>query len=167
MWDKYNISHNDLHIGNIMYINTNLKYLDYEINGKKYRVPTNGKIIKIIDFGRACIKLGNTQLNNNVFDIHNLAHTQYYFKNNIFKKNTIVEPNSSNDLVMLVNDILDSIKIEDEKTLLFLTDILRDKQGSFNKMPLSFTSNYKISRVNWKYNMDNIFERFPMDRFKV
>ena len=49
----FNMTHNDLHTNNIMYINTDKKHLYYKINNKHYKVPTFGKIFKIIDFGRA------------------------------------------------------------------------------------------------------------------
>ena len=48
----FNFTHNDLHTNNIMFIETEKKYLIIDIK-KLYRVPTFGKIYKIIDFGRA------------------------------------------------------------------------------------------------------------------
>lgn len=50
--------HNDLHTNNVMWTTTDQEYLYYEIKGstgkdRYYRVPTFGKIFKIIDFGRA------------------------------------------------------------------------------------------------------------------
>ena len=44
-----------LHTNNIMYEKTDKKYpwLYYCFNGTYYKVPTFGKIFKIIDFGRA------------------------------------------------------------------------------------------------------------------
>ena len=49
----YQFTHNDLHINNVMYTETTTKYLYYKYNNIYYRVPTHGKIFKIIDFGRA------------------------------------------------------------------------------------------------------------------
>ena len=49
----YQFTHNDLHINNVMYIETTTKYLYYKYNNIYYRVPTHGKIFKIIDYGRA------------------------------------------------------------------------------------------------------------------
>jgi hypothetical protein len=42
-------THNDLHTNNIMYIHTNKKFLYYVYKKKTYKVPTYGKIYKIID----------------------------------------------------------------------------------------------------------------------
>jgi hypothetical protein len=49
----FQFTHNDLHTNNIMYVSTEEEYLYYEFNGKKYKVPTYGKIFKLIDFGRS------------------------------------------------------------------------------------------------------------------
>jgi hypothetical protein len=46
-----NIIHNDLHLKNIIYFQTNKEFLHYKINNKIYKIPTFGKIFKIIDFG--------------------------------------------------------------------------------------------------------------------
>ena len=48
-----NFTHNDLHTSNIMYIPTDKTFLCYKIGGRHYKVPTFGRIFKIIDFGRS------------------------------------------------------------------------------------------------------------------
>ena len=42
-----------LHINNIMYQSTDRPYLYYKYNNQYYKVPTYGKLFKIIDFGRS------------------------------------------------------------------------------------------------------------------
>ena len=49
----FSFTHNDLHTNNIMYINTQKRYLNYRYNGSHYKVPTYGKIFKIIDCQKA------------------------------------------------------------------------------------------------------------------
>ena len=49
----YNFTHNDLHSCNIMYQTTNVEYLYYKYESQYFKVPTYGKIYKIIDFGRS------------------------------------------------------------------------------------------------------------------
>jgi hypothetical protein len=49
--------HNDLHVMNVMYVPTPLEYFYYIVGGRSYRVPTYGKLIKIIDFDRACFSV--------------------------------------------------------------------------------------------------------------
>ena len=49
----FSFTHNDLHTNNIMYNKTEKKYIYYHYNKKYYKVPTFGRIFKIIDFGRS------------------------------------------------------------------------------------------------------------------
>jgi hypothetical protein len=49
--------HNDLHVMNVMHVPTSLEYFYYIVGGRSYRVPTYGKLIKIIDFDRACFSV--------------------------------------------------------------------------------------------------------------
>jgi hypothetical protein len=53
--ELYGFVHNDLHTGNVMWCGTPEPYLYYHLRGSDrfYRVPTYGRIMKIIDFGRA------------------------------------------------------------------------------------------------------------------
>ena len=44
----YSFTHNDLHTNNVMYIETDKKFLYYKFNNVCYKVPTYGKIYKII-----------------------------------------------------------------------------------------------------------------------
>ena len=47
----FQFTHNDLHTNNIMYIETDEPFLYYKFNKTIYRVPTYGRIFKIIDSG--------------------------------------------------------------------------------------------------------------------
>ena len=49
----FSFTHNDLHTNNIMYIETDIPYLFYKFENIVYKVPTYGRIYKIIDFGRS------------------------------------------------------------------------------------------------------------------
>jgi hypothetical protein len=50
---SFKFTHNDLHTNNIMFNKTDKKVIYYKYNNSYYKVPTFGKIYKIIDFGRA------------------------------------------------------------------------------------------------------------------
>ena len=54
---KYNLTHNDLHCQNILCKKTKTKYLFYKFKEKIFRIPTFGRIIKIIDWGRSRLNL--------------------------------------------------------------------------------------------------------------
>ena len=45
-----------------MFTKTDKKYLNYKFDGKHYRVPTYGRIYKIIDFGRAIYNFNGKQI---------------------------------------------------------------------------------------------------------
>jgi hypothetical protein len=58
---SYDFVHNDLHTNNVMWCGTGETHLYYKIVGpsggdRVYRVPTYGRIFKIIDFGRATFR---------------------------------------------------------------------------------------------------------------
>ena len=103
--------HNDLHTNNIVYIETNEKYLYYTTNDKKiFRVPTYGKIFKIIDFGRAIFSINDHLFVSDDFREGNDAATQYNFPPLILdSEEENVYPNPSFDLVRLAISYFESI----------------------------------------------------------
>jgi hypothetical protein len=59
--EHYGFVHNDLHTGNVMWCGTPETHMYYHICGgaggdRWYRVPTYGRLMKIIDFGRATFR---------------------------------------------------------------------------------------------------------------
>ena len=111
---KFNFTHNDLHINNVMFSKTESKYLYYKYNNIYYRVPTHGYIFKIIDFGRAIFKYRNKIFMNDVFSSHGEAGGQYYHPSQIDfmieKDKDEIHPNYHFDLCRLSMTILDEMK---------------------------------------------------------
>lgn len=109
----FEFTHNDLHINNIMYSNTDTKYLYYKMNNIYYRVPTHGKIFKIIDFGRAIFKYKNKVFMNDVFSKLGEAGGQYSYPSQVDficeKEKEIIKPNPHFDLCRLSMTILEEI----------------------------------------------------------
>ena len=109
------LTHNDLHTNNIMYVSTDKQYLFYKVNNKHYKVPTFGKIFKIIDFGRAIYKFRGNNICSDSFHPKGDASTQYncepYFNN----KKPRLEPNLSFDLCRLGCSLFDFIVDDPEK----------------------------------------------------
>jgi len=105
----FHFTHNDLHTNNIMYINTDIEFLYYKYNNQFYRVPTYGKIFKIIDFGRAIYRFKDKIYCSDSFAPKGDAHSQYntepYFNSNKAR----IEPNPSFDLCRLGTSIYDFI----------------------------------------------------------
>jgi hypothetical protein len=97
----YNFTHNDLHTNNIMYIDTDQPYIYYKYDGKSYRVPTYGKIFKIIDFGRSIYTNDKMLFCSNSYDKGEDAYTQYNSEPFYNPEKKKVEPNMSFDLCRL------------------------------------------------------------------
>ena len=105
----FSFTHNDLHTNNVMYIPTNRKFLYYTYKKKTYKVPTFGKIYKIIDFGRAIYKLNGKQFCSDSFQIGGDAATQYNTEPYFNEKKPRLEPNFSFDLCRLACSIFDYV----------------------------------------------------------
>lgn len=105
----FDLTHNDLHSSNIMYARTDQKHLWYKMSGKIYKVPTFGKIWKIIDFGRAIYRYGEELFCSGSFLRHGDAYSQYNFGPCLDSSNEVVEPNPSFDLCRLGISLLDIV----------------------------------------------------------
>ena len=108
----FNFTHNDLHTNNIMYNQTDKKYLYYCYKQKHYKVPTYGRIFKIIDFGRSIYKFNGNVFCSDSFKIGGDAATQYNTEPYFNEKKPRLEPNYSFDLCRLACSIFDYV-VED------------------------------------------------------
>jgi hypothetical protein len=111
----FHFTHNDLHTNNIMYMNTDIDYLYYKFAGKIYKVPTFGKIFKIIDFGRGIYKFNGQLFCSDSFNNGGDANTQYNFEPFMNENKPRLEPNYSFDLCRLATSIYDFVIDCDEK----------------------------------------------------
>ena len=100
-------THNDLHTNNVMYNTTDKKYLFYCYKKKYYKVPTFGKIFKIIDFGRSIYKYNGKVFCSDSFQNGGDAATQYNTEPYFNDKKPRLEPNYSFDLSRLACSIFD------------------------------------------------------------
>jgi len=110
----FSFTHNDLHTNNVMYNKTNKKFLYYRYNKKQYKVPTYGKLFKIIDFGRSIYKVNGLTFCSDSFKPGNDAATQYNTEPYFNETKPRLEPNFSFDLCRLACSIFDYI-IDDIK----------------------------------------------------
>jgi len=100
-------THNDLHTNNIMFVETKKEYLYYAYNGKHYKVPTFGKLFKVIDFGRSVYRFKNLTMCSDSFHSSGDAATQYNFPPYMNPKKPLLEPNFSFDLCRLACSMFD------------------------------------------------------------
>jgi hypothetical protein len=112
----FSFTHNDLHTNNIMYVATDKKYLFYVFKKKIYRIPTYGKIFKIIDFGRAIYKFQGKIFCSDSFQIGGDASTQYNTEPYFNEQKPRLDPNFSFDLCRLACSIFDYV-VEDLNTI--------------------------------------------------
>jgi hypothetical protein len=97
----FSFTHNDLHTNNILYKETSRQFLWYKYGGKLYKVPTFGRIFKIIDFGRSIYKFRGNIFCSDSFAPKGDAHGQYNTEPYLNDDKPRIEPNMSFDLCRL------------------------------------------------------------------
>lgn len=104
------MTHNDLHTNNIVWSKTDKEYLYYKTkDGSVWKVPTYGKVFRLIDFGRAIFTINNTLFISDDFKKGNSADGQYSFPPLQSKPKEIVPPNPSFDLSRLAVSLFEAI----------------------------------------------------------
>ena len=129
----YKFTHNDLHTNNIMYVSTTEEFLYYKYNGICYKVPTYGRIFKIIDFGRSIYTYKGKTFCSDSFAPGGDAATQYNFEPYYNNKHPVIEPNYSFDLCRLgcsIHDFIIGDKPRDELQKTIHRWCLDDKKAS-------------------------------------
>ena len=108
----YAFTHNDLHINNIMYSETDKTFIYYKFNNIYYKIPTYGKIFKIIDFGRSILTFKKKLFLNDAFSKYGEAEGQYQYSSSVpfmpIKDGS--EPSPYFDLCRLAITMLDEIR---------------------------------------------------------
>ena len=106
--------HNDLHTNNIMYVSTELTHLTYCYQGIYYKIPTFGKLYKIIDYGRSIYTFQNKRFVSDSFHEEGDAATQYNLEPFFNLNEPPLDANPSFDLCRLACSILEGFSEEEE-----------------------------------------------------
>lgn len=107
------MTHNDLHSNNILWTPTDKEFLYYSTkDGRKWRVPTYGKLFRVIDFGRAIYTHNGILCISDDYWPDNEAGSQYNFGPLYDPKEPRVYPNPSFDLCRLSVSIFESLFTE-------------------------------------------------------
>jgi hypothetical protein len=146
----YSFVHNDLHSDNILFQSTKETYIYYAIKDVKdikdksvakkkekedttskskgkykiYRIPTFGKVTKIIDFARATFKLNDKWIFSDVFMPNGEAAGQYKFPDCVDKEYWgcdfigADEPNPSFDLARLARSVKHQVNVKSVYSLI-------------------------------------------------
>jgi hypothetical protein len=110
----FNFTHNDLHTNNIMYVETEEEFLYYKMDDVCYKVPTNGRIFKLIDFGRSIYQFNGKTFCSDSFAPNGDAATQYNCEPYFNEKKPRIDPNPSFDLCRLGCSLYDFVCRDDE-----------------------------------------------------
>ena len=119
----YDFVHNDLHTNNVMWVGTGITHVYYHIQGapggdRVYKVPTYGRLFKIIDFGRATFRPpaaatgGNHMWFPDAYAPDGDAYAQYNCGPYFDQTQPKVQPNKSFDLCRLAVAVLDTLWTE-------------------------------------------------------
>uniref|UniRef100_A0A6C0BT39 Protein kinase domain-containing protein n=1 Tax=viral metagenome TaxID=1070528 RepID=A0A6C0BT39_9ZZZZ len=134
----FDFTHNDLHTNNVMYVKTNIKHLYYKLDDKYYKVPTYGRIFKIIDFGRSIYRYNGQLCHNDSYAVGNDAAGQYNFEPYYTDSKQRIMPNQSFDLCRLGCSMYDNFfdftveednVPEDELLVKLIADWCKDDKG--------------------------------------
>ena len=107
------MTHNDLHSNNILWTPTEKEFLYYKTrDGRFWKVPTYGKLFRIIDFGRAIYTHNDILCISDDYWPENDAGTQYNFGPLYNPSHPRAYPNPSFDLCRLAVSILEALYLE-------------------------------------------------------
>lgn len=111
----FKFTHNDLHSSNILFVKTDRQYLYYCLDHVYYKVPTYGRIYKIIDFDRAIYTFRGKLCMGSCYEKGDVASGQYNCGPCYDPDKKTIEPNFSFDLCRFACSIFDEIiDMEDE-----------------------------------------------------
>lgn len=130
----WNMCHNDLHLGNIMFKKTKHEYINYHFKGIFYRVRTYGTMVKIIDWNRATLTLNGVDMNNICYDTSFECEGMYYFPSTLPKSKTAIKPNCGFDLALLAYELLDQ-------------NMIFDKTSKIHKLLMDWTTTSNGSNI--------------------
>lgn len=151
----YGFVHNDLHTNNILWTGTGITHLYYRViknnEEKIMKVPTYGRIMKIIDFGRATYTLPDPVgfVISDAFFPGNDAGTQYNCDPFFDKDEKRVEPNTSFDLSRLAVSLLEALYHDTPETV--KPARVMNKEG--NKIYLATVS--EVYNLIWSWLIDD------------
>jgi hypothetical protein len=103
-------THNDLHTNNIVWEETDQSWIFYKDRaGDIWRIPTFGKIFRIIDFGRAIFRVGDKWFISDDYEEGGDAEGQYNFGPIEKKEKATVYPNPSFDLCRYAVSVIETL----------------------------------------------------------
>jgi hypothetical protein len=177
----FHFTHNDLHTNNIVYVATEKKYLYYKFNNSHYKVPTFGKIYKIIDFGRAIYSFKNKFMCSDSYSQDGDAATQYNCEPYLNENKPRLDPNYSFDLCRLgcslfdyfIDDLEDIKKLKSPIKKLMIEWVFDDKNKNIlykndgsERYP-DFKLYKMIARSVHKHTPQNVLKKPLFENYQI
>ena len=177
----FHFTHNDLHTNNIVYVSTEKKYLYYKFNNTHYKVPTFGKIYKIIDFGRAIYRFKNKFICSDSYSQDGDAATQYNCEPYLNENKPRLDPNYSFDLCRLgcslfdyfIDDLEDIKKLKSPIKKLMIEWVFDDKNKNIlykndgsERYP-DFKLYKMIARSVHKHTPQNVLKKPLFENYQI
>lgn len=150
----FQFTHNDLHTNNVMYNTTTELYIYYQYKEKIYKVPTYGKIYKLIDFGRATYAFKGNHIMCDAFNLDEDAYGQYNCEPIFNPKKSRMMPNMSFDLTRLATSLFDHF-IPDETAI-------DEYNGVMEDLIKDWTTDDKGKNILYKQNGRERFAGFKL-----
>jgi hypothetical protein len=145
------MTHNDLHSNNILWVPTDKEFIYYKTkDGRNWKVPTYGKLFRIIDFGRAIYTHNDTLCISDDYWPDNEAGTQYNFGPLYDPKEPRAYPNASFDLCRLSVSILEILFLENPPPNKDGGAVLSSEEGRVQKETVS-----ELFNVMWSWLIDD------------
>lgn len=145
------MTHNDLHSNNILWVPTEKEFFFYKTNdGRTWKVPTYGKLFRIIDFGRAIFTHNGTLCISDDYWPENEAGTQYNFGPFYSPKEPRAYPNPSFDLCRLAVSIIEALFLENPPAEKEGGAIMSSENGRVQKETVS-----ELFNVMWSWLIDD------------
>ena len=107
----FGFTHNDLHTNNIVWSQTDQKYFFYQNrDGTVWKIPTYGKVFRLIDFGRSIFWINDKLFFSDDFKEGNDAAEQFYFGPlRTDESQEEIYPNPSFDLCRLAVSLFEAL----------------------------------------------------------
>lgn len=163
----FSFVHNDLHSSNVMFKETQLRYIYFQIGNNYYKIPTYGKMTKIIDFARGTFKLGDRWIFSDQFKDDGDAWGQYDYPLDGTLKNCEHKPNPSFDLVRLGTTVIQRLE-ELSNVREFVESITKDDYDN----SLCYDEDTFQLYIDIAHNCHNavpieVLQRNEFDKFKI
>jgi hypothetical protein len=181
----FNFTHNDLHTNNIMYLQTTKKYIYYCYQKKYYKVPTFGRLYKIIDFGRSIYTVNGHIMCSDSFKKNGDACTQYNTEPFFNPNKPRIDPNYGFDLCRMACSIIDLVlddlndipklkKTGDDAVVRLIMDWCKDDNKKCMRFKPSGSERYPgfklyemISKTSTQHTPENQLQRTEFRQFLI